>query len=152
MIKFDDNTLSNQSLFTHQKGFSLIEVMVSLVLISVGLMSMTSLQSRSVNLSTVAYTETQSSLHLKEIVELLRANKVAAASGDYNIVLSSFSELSSGGTTIAEIDRYNWFNNLDNVLPNAKASINCDVDSNCVLELQYNFSGTIQTQSLAVIL
>jgi hypothetical protein len=60
--------------------------------------------------------------------------------------------LSSGGTTIAETDRYNWFNNLDNVLPNAKASINCDVDSRCVLELQYDFTGTTQTQSLAVIL
>ena len=162
LTKSADLTSSNQGLCnyqkhtyqncTHQKGFSLIEVMVSLVLVSIGLMAMASLQSRSVNNSTVAYTETQSTLHLKEIVELLRANKVAAASGDYNIVLSSFSDLSSGGTTIAETDRYNWFNNLDNVLPNAKASINCDVDSRCVLELQYDFTGTTQTQSLAVIL
>ncbi len=135
-----------------QKGFSLIEVMISLVLISIGLMSMTSLQSRSVNISTVAYTETQSTLLIQEIVELLRANKVAAASGTYNIGLSSFSDLPTPGSSIAEVDRYNWFNNLDNTLTGAKSSINCDADSRCVLELQYEFAGASQTQSLAVIL
>lgn len=151
-VNFEDKAISTGSYRKLQKGFSLIEVMVSLVLVSIGLMSMTSLQSRSVNVSTVAYTETQSTFLLQEIVELLRANKVAAASGDYNIGLSSFSDLPSPGTSIAEVDRYNWFNNLDNVLTSAEASINCNVDSHCVLELQYEFSGATQTQSLAVIL
>jgi len=134
-----------------QKGFSLIEVLVSLIAISMGLLSLTSLQTRSVNVSAVAYIETQSTLHLQEIVELLRANKVAAVNGDYNITLSSFADMTSG-STIAQIDRYNWFNNLNNVLNGAKASINCDVNSRCLLEMQYGFLGTLKTQSLAIIL
>lgn len=152
VFDLEDKTSSAGGYAIRQKGFSLIEVMISLILVSISLMSMTSLQSRSVNVATVAYTETQSTFLLQEIVELLRANKVAAASGDYNIALSSFSDLPSPSTTIAEVDRYNWFNNLDNVLSGAKASIKCDVDSRCVLELRYEFSGTSQTQSLAVIL
>ena len=134
-----------------QQGFSLLEVLISLVLITFGLFSLANLQIRSVNASTAAYMETQGTLHLQEIVELLRANKKVAAKGDYNIKLSPFSSLTSG-TTIAEIDRYNWFSNLDSTLTKAKASINCDNTFQCILELQYNFLEETKTQSLAVIL
>ena len=142
----------NNGFANKQQGFSLIEVMISLVLISMGMISLTSLQTRSVNSAVIAYTETQSTLHLKEMVELLRTNRVAAANGDYNIALSLFSDLSSGATTIAETDRYNWFNNMQNTLAGAKASINCDADFSCVLELQYGLSGPDKMQTLAVIL
>ncbi len=135
-----------------QQGFSLIEVVVSLLLISMGLISVTNLQTRSVSITMVAYTETQSALHLQEMVELLRANKVAAANGDYNIALSLFADLPVAGTSIAETDRYRWFNNMNNTLPNGKASINCAADKNCLLELQHTVSGTEHKQSLAVIL
>ena len=135
-----------------QKGFSLIEVMVSLFLISMGLISLTNLQTQSVKTVMVAYTETQSSLYLQELVQLLRANKIAATNGDYNISLSLFSELNSSGTSVAETDRYSWFKNMNNTLPNAKAAISCTVDSNCVLKLQHSISSIMTKQSLAVIL
>ena len=146
------HSISKNDCGQHQKGFSLIEVMVSLLLISIGLMSMVALQVRSVSNSTVAYTETQSTLYLQEIVEHLRVNKAAAVNGDYNIVLSSLSDLPSTGKTIAEGDRYSWFYNLNNVLTSAKASIDCDATSQCVLQLQYDVSGTIKKHSVAVIL
>ena len=155
MCLIDKKVLPTGSYHNRQKGFSLLEVMISLLLISIGLMSMTSLQSRSVNISNVAYTETQSTLLMQEIVELLRANKVAAASGAYNITLSSFDDFNGSPAAtapIAEIDRYNWFNNLNNTLFGAEASIKCDADSRCTLVLQYEFSGTSHSQSLAVIL
>ena len=136
----------------HQKGFSLIEVLVSMILISFGLLSLGNLQSRSLHFSSEAYMETQSALHMKEVVEILRANKVSAKLGDYNIALSSFSDLAAPTTSIVEIDRYNWFNNLNNILPGAKASINCGNDSHCVLELQYTATSGVQNQSLAIIL
>ena len=137
---------------SHQKGFSLFEVLISLVMITFGILSLTNLQTRSVKMSTVAYTETQAALHLQEVVELLRANKMAANNGDYNFALDSFDSFSPGGSTIAEVDRYRWFHNLNSALPGAKASINCDNTSQCVLEIQYDFLETPRKQSLAVIL
>lgn len=136
---------------SNQTGFSLLEVLISLVLISFGLLSLTGLQTRSVNLSTEAYTDTQSTLYLQEIVEMLRANKGAAADGEYNIALSPFSAVSNG-TTIAEKGRYNWFSKLNSTLTGAKASINCASTFNCSLELQHEFLGQTKAQSLAVIL
>ncbi len=145
-------TAAQRSLRKRQKGFSLIEVMVALLLVSMGLISLTNLQTRSVKTVMVAYTETQSTLYLQEMVQLLRANKIAAANGDYNIALSLFSDLTSGGTSVAETDRYSWFNNLNNTMPNAKAAITCANDSNCLLVLQHSIAGTVMEQSLAVIL
>ena len=136
----------------NQKGFSLIEVLVSMLLISFGLLSLGNLQTRNLHFSTEAYTETQKALYLKEIVEVLRANKDSAKLGDYNTSLTSFSDLATASSSFAEIDRYNWFNNLNNVLPGAKASINCGNDSRCVLEVQYTATSGIKKQYLAIIL
>ena len=136
---------------SHQKGFSLIEVMVTLVIASIGLMSLTVMHTRSVNNTSFAYTEIQSSFHLQEIVELLRANKDAATNGEFNINLTSFSSLTVS-PDISKTHRYNWFNNLNNTLPSSMASINCDINSRCVLTVEYNFLGVLQKQSLAVIL
>lgn len=150
------NSNSNNNHFeayaVNQKGFSLIEVLVSMLLISFGLLSLGNLQTRNLHFSTEAYTETQKALYLKELVEVLRANKASAKLGDYNIALSSFSDLTASTGPIAETDRYNWFNNLNNVLPSAKASINCGNDSRCVLEVQYTATSGIKKQSLAIIL
>ena len=137
---------------TSQKGFSLIEVMVSLVVVAIGLLSMINLQNRSINQSTIAYTQTQSTLLLEEMVEHLRVNKDAAINGDYNISLSSFSEVPTTKVTIAEQDRYSWFFQLNNLLVQAKGSINCDANSRCELEVQHTLMDETHNQKLAVIL
>ena len=140
--------------FSHkkQKGFSLIEVLVSLVLVSFGLMTLTNHQMQSLSVSTAAYTETQGTLHLQEIVELLRVNKDAAASGNYNIALSSFSDLPTEELNSAETERFNWFKNLNSILPGAEASISCSNSFNCKLSLEHDLKGKVQKQSIVVIL
>lgn len=147
-------SLKNRSLNKKQKGFSLIEVMISLVVLSLGLLSLTNLQTRSASNTTVAYAETQTALFLQEMIEHLRIDKMAAENGDYNITLSAFSDLTAGDGTepFSEKERYNWFNNLNNMIPNAKASINCDNAALCVVEVQHEVSGHVQKQILAIIL
>lgn len=144
----------NHQSYGHQKGFSLIEVMVSLVVVSFGLLALTHLQTRSVANSTTAYAETQSMLFLQEIVEHLRIDKDAAVNGNYNISLSLFSDLTEGDGTesFAESKRYNWFNNLDKAIPGARASINCDSTFLCVVEVHHGIYGATQKQTLATIL
>lgn len=137
-----------------QNGFSLIEVMVSVVVLSLGLISLTNLQTRNVNNSTIAYAETQTMMFLQEMVEHLRIDKVAAINGDYNITMSSFGDLVtlSGTEPFPEKERYLWFNNLNNALPAAKASINCNNTALCVVEVQHDVAGATQKKTLAFIL
>lgn len=153
LFKKQDNVKMLHS--SMQRGFSLIEVMVSLVVLSMGLLALTHLQTSSVNHSTVAYAETQSMLFLQEMVEHLRIDKTAALNGNYNIALSKFSDLATPGATdtFAEKERYNWFNNLNNALPGVKASINCvNASSLCTVEVQHEVSGTAEKQTLASVI
>lgn len=147
----EQNTLAAGYTPSKQNGFSLIEVLVSVLMISFGLLSLTNLQTGTVNRSTAAYSETQVMLHLQELVEVLRANKVAASNGDFNVTDGAFDTVTIG-SSIPEIDNYRWFNNLNSALPGATASVNCDNTAQCVLELNYHSSGIEKAQSLAVIL
>lgn len=66
---------------THSKtlcrGFTLIEVMVALVILAVGLAGMASLMIRSQQSNESAYSRSQATLLAYDIIERMRANKVA---------------------------------------------------------------------------
>ena len=150
-------TVSNRSTLSGgfskpQQGFSLIEMLISLLMISIGVASVVYLQTRAVNTTVSAYNDTQNTLYLQEMVELLRANRQSAAKGDYNTSLIEFSDLKASGSNIAEKDRYKWFHNMNNALPGVRASISCAANYHCLLELEYDSSINNKKQSLAFIL
>lgn len=62
------------------RGFTLIEVMVALVILAVGLAGMASLMVRSQQSNESAYSRSQATLLAYDIVERMRANKVAYSS------------------------------------------------------------------------
>jgi type IV pilus assembly protein PilV len=66
-------------------GFTLIEALVALVVLSVGLLGLAMLQITSLQANTDAYYRTQASLHAYEIMDRMRANPTAAASGLYHV-------------------------------------------------------------------
>lgn len=145
------STSVQHSFRKNQKGFNLLEVLVSVMLISFALVSLTSLHTSSVKHSTVAYVETQAALYLQEAVELLRANRLAASDGGFDLTDTSFSSLSQG-SSMAETDRYRWFQNLNSALPGVIVSIDCNTTFECLLEMEYDFLGAQKNTTLAVIL
>jgi type IV pilus assembly protein PilV len=60
----------------YNRGFTLIEVMVALVVMAVGLLGMASLTIRSQQSNESAYSRSQASLLAYDIIERMRANKV----------------------------------------------------------------------------
>lgn len=135
----------------NQKGFSLIEVLVSMLIIGGGLIFLSSLQIRNTNLSMSAYVQTQATICLQDMVEKLHLNKVSAGSGNYNTSLISVNDFTSDSKSLEQTELYQWFDNLNAVLPSAKALINCSV-SDCVVELQYVIDREVYTQSQAIVL
>ena len=59
------------------RGFSLIEVLVSLVILACGLLGMTALQNESLRYSHAAFTESQALFLITDILERMRANTLA---------------------------------------------------------------------------
>lgn len=131
---------------TKQSGLSIIEVLVSVLVMSVGLIGLAGLQVSSVNNATVSYTNTQAIFALQDMASLLLSSTPAAKAGDFNITpnpdnsFKSFSDFSppTSSASQAEKDRYYWLQNLSDVLPNGRASLSCDATGICLIRVQFN--------------
>lgn len=112
-------------------GFTLLEVMVALVIFSIGLLGLAGLQSQSLRYNHSAYLQTQATFLAYDILDRMRANKAQAELGGYNADLSTDgsnhncndSSVSCGTTQMAQFDIYEWKNLLSNRLPDGKGSV-----------------------------
>jgi prepilin-type N-terminal cleavage/methylation domain-containing protein len=73
-----------------QQGFSLIEVMVSLVIICIGVLGMLAMQGRSVQLTQSTVSQSQAVLLANNLLELMRSNPGGALSSDLFSASSSY--------------------------------------------------------------
>lgn len=71
------------TLFKKHKGFSLIEVMVTLILLTVGLLGLVVMQSRGIQYTTDAAQRNNALMLANEAMEMLRAAGPQAAQNDY---------------------------------------------------------------------
>lgn len=132
---------------SRQSGFSMVEVLVTLVVLSLGLLGMLAMQVTGIQRNDSAYLRTQASLYAYDIADRMRANRDIALSGTYNLLMS---DTAPTGSDIANLDRSEWFADLDN-LPGGDGSIN--VTGNvATIVVQWNDSraGGSQTASVTV--
>lgn len=78
-----------------QHGFSLLEVLIALAVLSVGLLGLAALQTVGLRMGHDSYQRTQATMLAYDMADRMRANPVAVAAGTYNGV----TELTSNGTT-----------------------------------------------------
>ncbi len=130
-----------------QTGFSLIEVLVTVVVTAFGLIGLAGLQMSSVNTTTKASANTHTQIAMQEIVGQLLANKDAAKAGSFNILANADGTLQSftvnpdiSNLNFSEKITYRWFNNLNNVIPGVKAGIECNAKNMCAIRIQLSES------------
>jgi type IV pilus assembly protein PilV len=99
-----------------QSGFSLIEVLVSMVVIALGLLGFAGLQAYSVKSNALAMQRSVAAMHAHSIVECMRSNIANIASYDTDVVAPA--------NSIAGTDRTNWATNLAGALPGGTGTIN----------------------------
>lgn len=71
------------------KGFTLMEVLVALAVLSIGLLGMAGMQLFSLKSSHNAYLRTQATTAANELVNKMRANSAAATAGNYDTTYTS---------------------------------------------------------------
>lgn len=91
--------------FRASAGFSLVEVLVALVVLSIGLLGLAGLQTRGVRDNHSAYLRTQATLNAKDLVDRMRANRTAALAGAYDL---DFGLEIAPGSTVASQDLSQW--------------------------------------------
>lgn len=101
------------------KGFSLLEVMVALLVLSVGLLGLAGLQTFSLKFNHQSYERTQATLLINDIMDRIIANPTAALAGSFDAVAAgataaAYTALASCQTTgclagdLANYDINSW--------------------------------------------
>lgn len=134
------NTKKAIYLSKYQSGFSLIEILIALMILSVGLLGLAALQAAALKTNHGAYYRSQAVFLAYDICDRMRANKLQAAAGVYNRAIDdSAPAASADGDDIEDIDMDEWYNNyLTNLIPDSDASINCDTNALCSVSIQWN--------------
>ncbi|RTE64355.1 type IV pilus modification protein PilV [Amphritea opalescens] len=115
-----------------ERGTTLIEVLVTLVLVAIGLSGMMAMQARGVQQNQSAYLRTQAVTIASDMADRLRLNRQAALADAYSLKLSqtvdAFSNTAglSGGEKLANNDLSDWLGRVNAYLPSGDAEISRD--------------------------
>jgi len=96
-------------------GFSLVEVLISIVILSIGLLGMAGLTAASMNGTNEAYYRSQATVLADDILDRMRANPLPARGGQYNIGAGPV--YTAAGGTMARFDCQEWVNTVSTNLP-----------------------------------
>jgi type IV pilus assembly protein PilV len=122
-------------------GFTLVEMLVSLVITSVGLLGIAKMSIGTVQANNSAFMRSQATALVQQIIDNMRANRTAATSGDYIIAVGA----SAGGTGIASYDLSTWKALLAKELPSGDGSVSTAAVNN-PLTGQAETVATVQVQ------
>jgi len=106
-------------------GFSLIEILIAVLVLAVGLLGLAGMQVVSLKFNHNAYLRSQATFLAHDAIERMRANRVAALSGAYNI---SFGEDPASGS-VAEDDLAEWKDRIARELPGGDGAITVSASS-----------------------
>ena len=123
-------------------GFSLIEVMVSVVLLTTSLLGVAALQSASTKYDNQAYFRSQSVIQVGEMIDRLRANPAGVSDGYYDVspIPESYpadencglSTVTCTAEELAVYDLVNWNSMNAQVLPGGVGSITQSVGNRII--------------------
>jgi type IV pilus assembly protein PilV len=121
---------------TQNQGFSLVEVLVALLVLSIGLLGLAALQTTSLQYNTGSYFRTQATFFAYDIIDRMRANSTAVADGgSYDIATAAAAtpfltstdpacDTSSCNTAnMAAYDLGKWYKRMSQVLPGASTNL-----------------------------
>jgi len=72
-----------------QRGFNLLEVLIALVVLSLGLLGLAALQNMGLRLGNESYQRSQATLLIYEMIDRMRANAVGVQTGAYALPLTN---------------------------------------------------------------
>lgn len=109
-----------------QAGLTLIEILVALLVLSIGVLGMARLQAASLRANHNAYLRSQAVILAYDMADRLRANLPPAMAGEYDIALGA----AAAGSGVVLDDLTEWKDALSAVLPSGDGAV--EVDGNAV--------------------
>jgi type IV pilus assembly protein PilV len=122
----------------NQRGVGLIEVLVTLLILSTSLLALGAMQTRSLQFNQGAYFRSQANIFAYDILDRMRINLKNIS--DYESGLIHVKETEEPVLTpLAAADLHAWRRNISAELPNGKGGIDCDAATNiCTLTIEWD--------------
>ena len=119
---------SNLSMSHEQSGFSLIEVLVAIVILSIGLLGIAGLQLTGLRYTHNANLVYQAALQANDIADRIRANSVAMDNGAYNNISGTGLDpgcilTNCSPNQIAATDQFEWNTSNAQLLPSGVGTV-----------------------------
>jgi type IV pilus assembly protein PilV len=114
-----------------QRGFTLVEALVALVVLSIGLLGVAKLVMGAVHADDSAYMRGQATQLAYELLDQMRANRPGAIAGFYALAAAN-NDCSGAACTpqqLAQLDLFNWQGRLAQALPGAAGTVTMGVDA-----------------------
>lgn len=108
-----------------ESGFTLLEILIAVVILTVGLLGLAGLQARSLQANQSALTRSQAVVLSYDIIDRLRANRASARDGVYNQPLASGHPTAG---TMESDDIIAWLTEIERRLPAGDGEINVAAD------------------------
>ncbi|NNG11720.1 MAG: type IV pilus modification protein PilV [Halobacteria archaeon] len=108
------------------RGFGLIEVLVAVLILSIGLLGLASLQTNGMRFNHTSYLRTQATVLAYDIVDAMRANRGAAGKSETALggaYQTNYTDGPPTGSLIAEADLRNWKTLLTTLLPTGRGQV-----------------------------
>ena len=105
-----------------QQGFSLIEVLVTLTIVSVGLLGSVGLQTHTQKINSSAYYQTQAVIITHDMAERIRANPIASTQKQYHLkkavqIINCHKQIGCQPQSMAKNDLFEWREIIKQKLP-----------------------------------
>jgi len=116
-----------------QTGATLIEIIITVLLLSTCLLSMGIMQKRSLQFNQSAFMRSQANIYVYDILDRIRLNKTDLVS--YNVAYGG----SVTGTSVAATDLIAWRDNIKRYLPDGDGAIVCNsTTKSCQISIRWS--------------
>ena len=113
------------------RGFTLLEVLIAVVVLSIGLLGIAGLQAFSQRSNHSAYLRSQATALAYDMIDRMRANTAGVLSGAYNAIDTTSGTYSNPGcdtatcssSQMAQYDMYDWQQELATQLPTGNGKV-----------------------------
>lgn len=133
-----------------QRGMSLIEILIAVLIFGVGMLGIAAMQATALRNGQTSMQQSQAVIEANAMMDAMRANP----NGSYGMgMASSPCTPPAAGSTVATHDKNWWITNLQsNIAPNACGSITCNTGV-CTVKVQWsdNLSTTANSESVTVV-
>lgn len=123
-----------------QTGFTIVEILVAIIVMSVGIMGLMRLQMSTLQVNQGSSYRSQAVWAANDILDRMRANKSVVENQGYDVAIAD--QAPADRTTVANNDIAEWLDHLDNWLPDGEGSINYDPGNQLVtVTIQWDEGG-----------